>query len=108
MIDLQEIIDFQSLAKKKAAAMGFIYKGSTITVDGTIVTINGKFECVCKNIETYTFRIDLSQVLDPASLLDAHGAFSEEHLEEDGYSPEDIEIILQKGRAFDENHKLSK
>lgn len=105
MEELQKVVDLETHAKARAAAMGFIYRGSTINLVGSTIIINGRFDCVCGKTETYNFKIDLSSVLDPAALLDAHGAFSAEHLTEDGYTIEEIEDILNKGKQFDENYK---
>lgn len=98
-MSLQSIIDAPSRSKSKAKAMGFEYTGADLEFDGTKLIITGKFKCVCDKVENFKFTVDLAQ-LDPASLLEAHGAFSAEHLKQDGYSDEQIEAILSAGRNF--------
>lgn len=98
-MNLQAIIDAPSVAKDKAKAMGFDYQGASVRLDGSHLVITGRFRCVCDKLESFDFRIDLS-ALDPAALLEAHGAFSREHLEEDGYSEEEIVRILNAGSAY--------
>ena len=96
-MNLQAIIDAQTPAKAYAAALGFKYKGATAKLkDGTIV-ITGSFDCVCGKAENFVFEVP-AWILDPAHLLRASGAFSREHLVEDGYSPADIETILSRAK----------
>lgn len=97
MSTLQSIIDAPTPAKAYAKALGFDYRGATVQVDGQDIVIKGTFECVCEKIETFVFKLPVS-MLDPAHLLRLHGAFSEEHLREDGYSESAIQSILAKAK----------
>jgi len=96
-MDLQTILDANTPAKKYAAALGFKYRGATASlIDGHIV-IQGAFDCVCGKAENFKFEVP-AWILDPAHLLRENGAFSREHLVEDGYTADEIDAILSKAK----------
>lgn len=95
--------------REKAEAMGFKFGRAEVFEDRTVgYMLRGTFTCLCGTHEAYCFHIDEMaildqhwQIFDPAWHLWRAGSFSKKHLLADGYSPEKVEEILQKGRDYD-------
>ena len=104
---LSEISKRQTPALLRALAMGFILEHSEVCWDSNKdeLVLKGRFLCVCGKYENFNFRISIDHAaLDPAKLLQEKGAFSSEHLELDGYTPEEIINILTSGTSYDLAH----
>lgn len=88
--------------RQRAEAMGFRLQQADVYITEVGIELRGVLRCVCGRDEHYVFRVQIDPaVLDPARLLNERGAFSREHLVEDGYSAAEIDEILAKGAAYD-------
>jgi hypothetical protein len=86
----------------RAEAMGFQLSEAVVTWADDALVLHGQMRCVCGRHETFAFRILIDPAtLDPARLLRERGAFSQEHLVADGYTPDQVAEILQRGAAHD-------
>lgn len=92
----------QTPNRARCEAMGFLLESSEVRWTGDALQLHGRFKCVCGRYENFNFRIEIDPAaLDPARLLREYGAFSHEHLEQDGYTPVEINNILSLGEAYD-------
>ena len=92
----------------RAEAMGFVFGVPEVIDHHLGFAVVGEFTCVCGRQERYLWIIEasadllaLDEMCDVGRQLRDHGAFSRKHLEQDGYSEQQIEEILARGAAFD-------
>lgn len=85
----------QTPDRQRCEKMGFTLVHSEVSWDDDALVLHGKMRCVCGKFEHFRFRIELDEsALDPARLLRESGAFHVEHLKADGYTQDQIDVIL--------------
>lgn len=102
-----------SRARLRAEAMGFVF-GKVLVMpdeDKRYVMIRGTFTCVCGRDENYALMVSphdvmnlprgMSDAVDPFVFLERHGSFSRKHLIADGYPPEVVDDIIERGLQWD-------
>jgi hypothetical protein len=100
----QRIMDAFDNSRYLAAAhsVGFTFTRPEIdavssTATGSHLYVRGRFKCLCGTIESYCIDMLMHvEIFDPIEFLHLNGSFSEAHLLEDGYSPEQAAQISSK------------
>jgi len=106
--------NFPSRERRRAEAMGFEFEVVEVVKHKSpfrqLFIMRGIFKCVCGKHESFAKMIDgtalhyslpLGVAFDPAAYLRGLGSFSRDHLLKDGYPPETVDEILERGRQFD-------
>lgn len=110
---LLELAQRSTHHRQRAEAMGFTFDTIRLNEnDPGILVMRVEFNCVCGTPEELclaaTFHelahlssLDQHPMADPARELHRLGSFSKEHLLADGFTPADVDRIIQKGVDFD-------
>ena len=89
--------------------MGWTFGKVTVTELPGMVVVAGSFICACGRQEWFSYPIyypladyrQLSADLDVAAKLRENGSFSRLHLLDDGYTADEVDLMLANGDDFD-------
>lgn len=104
--------------RRRAEAMGFVFGRIGVTDDpmGLNYILRAEFRCVCGTGEFFVRAIDadfvhrrnddlVAREFDVAFQLRSFGSFSRRHLIADGFDPERVDEIIEKGERWDEQKR---
>jgi len=109
----RELVQRHTYARRRAEAQDFIFTRIQVEphFDGNIA-VAADFTYICGKHERLVYMIDelaaeamsrdaFEDLCDPALQAQRRGSFSIKHLLADGYTPEQVESIIERGYAFD-------
>lgn len=101
-------INRMTYAKARAMAMGFTFSPFEMEIQAEDIIVHGSWVCVCHQTEMFRTNYWVQTPLHRIDVVDSFADnFSERHLLEDGYSPEDIAKFMERALKFERSGPTS-